>query len=523
MNELTKKRTEISKSSERKVGIILSYTQMLLNAVTSLLYAPIMLRLMGKNEYGLYNTLNTTISFIWLLDMGFSSSYVKFYSKYKSLNQFDKINSFNSLYFTVFSAIAAISAAIGLFLTFNLRLVFDEGLTNSEYSKARIMMLAMTVSMALGFITTIFGSYISVHQKFIFTKSFGLANTIATFIVDIIVLYLGFGAVGIVFATLILGTIHKCINIFYSYKKLHFKFDFKHIEKELFRQVFSFSGLIAINMIVDKVNSGIDSVLLGRFCGTAAVAVYAIGASINSQFTSFSTAISGIFTPHIHSLVNAYEMDSKEQRSALTALFIKVGRVQYLLLALIASGFVFFGQKFIYFWAGEGYEKSYYVALLLIIPAIVPLIQNVGIEIQRAENRHHYRSYIYGAMAIINLIVSIFLCQIWEGIGCAAGTAFALITANGIIMNIVYHKKINIDIIQFWKNILRQTLGMILPFICGTLIMKFAKINSIFELVFYIIVYTAVYCVCVWFMSANNYEKSLITDFLKKFSKKRIH
>lgn len=509
----------ISSSKQMKAGVILSYVQIALSVLTGLLYTPVMLRLMGQNEYGLYGTVNSTIALLSLLDLGFTSSYIRFYSKYKIENRQDKINSFNSLFFIVFLVISVIAALIGFFLSFNPVLIFDDGLTSEELSKAKVMMILLTVSMILGFMSTVFNCYISANQKFIFSKSLNVFSTIVNVGVNLIVLFCGYGAIGLITVSLVLSIITKIITIVYAYKTLHFEFDFGHIEKSLFKSVLAFSGLIAINMFVDKVNSGIDSILLGRFCGTAAVAVYSVGSSLNSHFSMFSTAISGVFTPHIHNLVNLYEMDSLEQRNALTKFFVKVGRLQYLLLALIASGVVFFGKQFIYFWAGEGYDKSYYIALILILPSIISLTQNVGIEIQRAENRHHYRAYIYGAMAIINLILSIFLCQIWEGVGAAIGTGLASIVANGIIMDIVYHKKININIFEYWKNILRQTLGMIGPFIVGALIMKFADMGSLVKLAFWILIYVVIFAVFVWLLSMNTFEKDLVKSILRKLKR----
>ena len=69
------------------------------------------------------------------------------------------------------------------------------------------------------------------------------------------------------------------------------------------------------------------------------------------------------------------------------------------------------------------------IVLLLIIPGMVPLTQNLGIEMQRAQNLHKYRSIIYGAMAIGNLAISIWLCQYLGAIGCAIGTAIAVALA----------------------------------------------------------------------------------------------
>lgn len=509
-----------SHSSERKIGAALSYLQIGISSASNLLYTPIMIRLIGQSEYGLYGTVNSFVGLLSLLNLGFSSSYIKFYSVYKINNEQEKINRFNSLFFTVFTIIAALALVIGGFFSFNLKLVFDQGLTGSEYSKARVMMILLTLSTAVTFFVTVFNCYISAHQKFIYIKTLSIASTVIKLVVDLIVLKLGCGAVGLVVVTFAANLICQIISVNFAIKKLGFKFDFKNADTKVFKEILVFSGLIAINMIVDKVNSGIDSVLLGRFCGTAVVAVYTVGASLNGAFTGFSIAISGVFTPKVHNLVNSYKMDSSEQRAALTSFFVKVGRVQYLLMALLASGVVFFGKSFIYFWAGEGFEDAYYIAIIMILPSIVSLTQNVGIEIQRAENRHHYRSYLYGVMALGNLVLSIYLCQIWGGIGSAIGTGVACIFATIIMMNIVYHKKINIDVTQYWKNIGRQTLGMLVPFACGALIMRFVKIDTILELLSWILIYVIIYAVFVWFFSANDYERGLIKALFAKMRRR---
>lgn len=206
----------------------------------------------------------------------------------------------------------------------------------------------------------------------------------------------------------------------------------------------------------------------------------------------------------------------------LTELFTKVGRIQFLILALIASGVVFFGKFFIVrIWAGRGYEDSYIVALLLIIPASIALIQNLGIEIQRAEFKHQFRSIVYVGMACINLIMSIILCKKYGAIGSAIGTAFSLVVANGCIMNIYYHKKCNINIIYFWKSIGKLAMGMIIPMIFGGIMKGFLNIDSIVAYLLEILIYVLVYAVSMWKIGMNNYEKNLFQSVLGKFIKKK--
>ena len=73
-------KNKLSGSAERKAGALLSYAQVFLNVIVGLLYTPVMLRLMGQNEYGLYGTVSSAVALLGLLDLGFTSSYIKFYS-----------------------------------------------------------------------------------------------------------------------------------------------------------------------------------------------------------------------------------------------------------------------------------------------------------------------------------------------------------------------------------------------------------------------------------------------------------
>ena len=187
-------------------------------------------------------------------------------------------------------------------------------------------------------------------------------------------------------------------------------------------------------MIIDQINWNIDKFVLGRYRGTIAVAVYGLAAQLNSYYLSLSTAISNVFIPRVNRMV-AIENDNKK----LTNLFTRVGRIQFILLFLVCSGIVFFGRSFISMWAGADYNGTYAIVLLLIIPVTIPLIQNLGIEIQKAKNMHQFRSWVYFFIAVANVFLSIPLAKAYGGIGAAIGTAISLLIGNGLVMNWYYH------------------------------------------------------------------------------------
>lgn len=136
---------------------------------------------------------------------------------------------------------------------------------------------------------------------------------------------------------------------------------------------------------------GTDKVLLGAFCGTMLVSVYSVGASFNTYYCAFSTAISNVMFPKINTMVqkNADDM-------VLSNILIQVGRLQYLVLCLITTGFILFGKQFIVLvWGGEGYKQAYYIALLTMLPSLIPLIQNVGLSIIQAKSMHQFRTICF--------------------------------------------------------------------------------------------------------------------------------
>ena len=507
--------------NQLKAGSILSYLQMGLSIIIGLLYTPVMLRLLGQSEYGLYSTVLSTISMLSVLSLGFNSSYIRYYARYKKEDNKESIDKLNGLFLIIFSIIGLIALACGLFLSFNLELVFDEGLTAGEYEIARVLMLLLTANLAISFPMSVFQNIISAHEKFIFLKLLGMLKTVASPLVTLPLLLLGFRSIAMVSVTLGVSVITDGIYSLYAKKVLKVRFRFNNFEHGLFKNLFCYTFLIAAQVIVDQVNSSVGKVILGRFQGTSAVAIYSVGFALYQYYMMFSTAISGVFTPRVHKIVNSTQSGSKIfQKEQLTEFFTKVGRIQFLILGLVATGVIFFGRPFISFWAGAGYEDSYYIAVLLILSISVDLIQNVGIEIQRALGKQLFRSVIYIITAIVNVILTIFLCQRYGAIGTAIGTAASFIVANSIVMNIYYQRHCNIDIFAFWKSIGRLAVGLIIPVICGIAIMNLFEFTSIFLLLAGIVVYTLIYAVSMWFLGMNNYERELIKAPLRKITGK---
>ena len=65
-----------------------------------------------------------------------------------------------------------------------------------------------------------------------------------------------------------------------------------------------------------------------------------------------------------------------------------------MLLGAIFTGFFFFGKEFVFLWMGDGFDDVYYLAIILMAPAMLELCINVCLSILRAKNKHGFRTAV---------------------------------------------------------------------------------------------------------------------------------
>jgi len=503
--------------NQRKAGVVLSYISLGLGNLVGILYTPIMLNLLGKNEYGLYSLAVSIIGYLGLFNFGFTGSYMRFYAMRKAKNDELGIAKLNGMFLAIFTTIALITFLAGTVLVYYSDSVLGSKLSVSELATGKILLTILVLNMCLSLPATVFYVYITAHEKFIFQKAIGLIQVIVGPLTVLPILLMGYGSVGMVSVTAFLTVILNLANIYYCFKKLNIQFSFKNFDFSLLKEMSVFSSFIFLNVLIDQINWTVDNYILARVKGTASVAVYSVGASLNKYYMSFAVIIATVFIPQINKVVA-----EKNDNTELLGLMIKTGRVQFILLALIASGFVVFGREFINLWVGNEYENAYYICLILMVTATIPFLQSIGVEIQKAKNKHKFRSTAYFMIAIVNVIISIPLAKMYGGIGCAIGTGISLVVGNVFIMNWYYHIKLGLNMKKFWKEIMNFVPALILPFTLGLFIMIFLKEEQLFPLIFCIILYTITYAISMWLLGLNKYEKSLVANLLKKLRKSKL-
>lgn len=497
--------------NQLKAGAFLSYIVLGINNIVGLLYTPYMLRMMGQSEYGLYSLVASVIAYLTILDLGFGNAIIRYTAKFRAEGKTEEQYSMFGMFIRLYSIIGVLAFLAGLGLYFNVDNLFGSTMSVDELDKARIMILLMVFNLAITFPFSIFGSIITAYENFIFQKVVNIVRIILNTVVMIVLLELGYRAIGMVVLVTILNITTLLINFWYCKHKIKIKIYFKKFQWSFLKEVSIYSFYIFLGAIMDRIYWSTGQFVLGAFVGTTAVAVFAVAIQLQNMYMSFSTAISGVFLPKITTMVS-----SEKSTSEISDLFIRTGRIQYIVMSFILTGFILFGKQFIALWAGPGYEETYIIALLFFVPLTVPLIQNLGITILQARNQMKFRSLLYILIALISLALQIPLAKLYGGIGCAIGISCALVAGQIIAMNIYYYKKQHINIPLFWKEIVKMSFTPMLLGIVFFFLMIHIKLDTVSKLGLGILVFTLIYVPIFWFISMNKNEKEIISFPLKK-------
>jgi O-antigen/teichoic acid export membrane protein len=102
------------KVNEVKAGALLSYASIFVSIIIGLLYTPIMLRLLGQSEYGLYSLIGSVVGYLSILDLGLGNAIVRYTARNRAVGDKEAESSLNGMFIALYSVIAVLTIAASL-------------------------------------------------------------------------------------------------------------------------------------------------------------------------------------------------------------------------------------------------------------------------------------------------------------------------------------------------------------------------------------------------------------------------
>lgn len=525
------KATTISTSTNIRIGIILSYVALAVSVIGNLFVTPIVLNFVGDDQYGLYTFAISITSYLTIVSSALSASFVRFAAR--EFRENGNTNKTNSLFFKLLLLIGS-----SVFVLFSLLILaaYFAGFRLPQYSPEEngtiyflLFVSSINVFVQIGF--CVFTLFCTFKQRFVFVRSLNLFVTILTLACNAAIAIGTENVKVICLGILSIQVLSTILTIIYAIKFCGFtynRFRFRD-NKALIKEVAIFSSFILFNSIVDTINSNADKTILGLFVNAESVTIYQLAHSFSTYLLTASTAVCSNFIPKAHNLYNQNKIDE------LNELFLKVCKLQTIICLLFVAGFYACGYEFILLWLGSQRIDVFYYALVLVSLSIVPMTVNLGIEIQRAANKHKFRAISYLLICVVNVALSIILVlllpseyKIW---GTILGTVVANVSGIWIILNIYNARVMKLPMLQYVKSLLSIAALALIAVFAAYLASYFVHLYFSSTIVHFLVkgfVFTAIYSLLVFLCNRtfiysifHKNANSRKTDF-KIFTFKRI-
>lgn len=501
-------------NNEKKIAVILSIINTIVSAVVSIIYIPLLLSTIGKNEYGLYQLIGSIIAYFSTMYSSINASVMKYYTEYLIKEDYKKMENTLAISKRIFIFISIIIVIIAIPISYAFKSSFSANLTDNEIKESMFMFKIMILNILVYLNSSIYSASILAHEKFIFRKILDLAVTILQPISVLCLIKEYPRASTIVIIQLLLNIISLFICMYYSKNRLKVKVKYHCKDVNLIKGIFSLSSSVLLISIADQIFWKTDQIILGSMYGTGIVAEYAIGAQFNSLFISAGVVITSVIVPMI-TRINQSENSSVE----LSNSFSKIGRYQAYLVLLMLTGVILFGKEFIIIIAGPDFLSAYVVALLLMVPYSIDLIQSSGNVILLVKNKNWYKAVILFTSSIINVGLTYLFAKQFGMYGAAFATTISIVTSSWILMNLVYSRVIKLDIVLFWKKILPIIVFSCISVGAGIIIKKIYIPNIYFKFMVHGILYVLVYMSVMFFFVMDEGEKNMVFEVLRKIKR----
>lgn len=439
-------------------NIISNIINFVISAIIPILLTPFIIHRLGNSHYGIWILINSVIGYYGLLDLGISSSVIRYVSKYTAIDDRENLNSFVNTALLVFLIVGISAIVLSGILALSPSGFFN--LSEGDTVLFSRLMLFLGISFAISFPARVFNGILRAIQRYDITNIIDISCSLAQSGMTVYLLSQGGGLISLGLMTLGLKMVNALFSVLFALRKTPMlRINLKLAQKSKLRVIFGYSIFTFIWGISDRLRFQTDSIVIGYFISTVAITYYNIGARFMGYYVEAISAFCSVTNPIFSS------MDAKDQVDNIRNLLIKGTRYLSIIAVFVGTSIILYLKPFIRLWIGEGYESSYNVALILTIPYIFATSQFVSLGAVYGIGKHKFLSIANLIEGIANLVLSIIFVRYYGIYGVAFGTAIPMLIMNLFIQPLYVCRKLGLLVSTYIrKGILSQLLIGVLYF-----------------------------------------------------------
>ena len=135
--------------NKRRIGLLLSYANSIINMIVGLVLSTVLLRFLGDTEYGVYQTIASFANYLGLLEVGTGTVMTRNIAMARSKNSSkDAIDSNTSTIWTVTNILSFLILVVSVVFYFLIDIIYCNSLSQQQISHAKNIFLPIVAYFA---------------------------------------------------------------------------------------------------------------------------------------------------------------------------------------------------------------------------------------------------------------------------------------------------------------------------------------------------------------------------------------
>ena len=156
--------------NERKKGAILSYIQVFLSVVVSMIYVPVLLHFLGQSEYGLYQIVGSFFSYVTVFESCVSAGILRNYCNALGRCDHEEAAVTLSMARSIYRFLTIILDLVGVSVVFAFRSFYAGSFSTSELNESIAILILLFVNMTFTLQGSVYLTVLTGHEKYTFLR-----------------------------------------------------------------------------------------------------------------------------------------------------------------------------------------------------------------------------------------------------------------------------------------------------------------------------------------------------------------
>lgn len=499
-------------SSNKRIAknTLFLYIRMAFVLIVSLYTTRVVLKVLGVDDYGVFNVVCGFVSMFGFLNTSMSNAIQRFYNFEIGKNGGKELTAvYNcSLLIQVLLAIAIIIVVESFGLWYlNNRLV----ITPDRLPAARLIFQFAIIQMMFLVVQIPYSAAIMAFEKMDYYALVSIIDVLIKLGVVLVLPYIPLDKLIFYGLFLVLISLTNFL-LYFVYAKRHFKQIKWHrdISKDRLISILSFSGWNIMGSFAYVVKNQGSAVVLNRFFGTVLNAAYGVSNQVMAAIKQFSTNIIISFRPQ---LVQSY---AEGNYSRTKNLMFSMSKITYLLMLAISLPLIVEMKYVLGFWLGE---IPPYTVSLTILAIISMLLSNFNTPVVQVV-------HAVGKMKKFQIATSLIICSIvplaWLAFRLGGNPCFVfyvtigIVCINQIVCLIILHSMFDYSYKEYLSQVILPcffvtALTPILPYLLTVWMSE-----SFFRLVLVCVLSILIIVPLAYYLALTKPEKEMVKQFVNK-------